>query len=143
MTTIAYDGKTLAADSRMTSGNMVFSNSAEKIFELKDGSLLALCGDFSLYGEVIDWFNGGDMPVVKEGEEIGGIHVFPDGVAEEFGRNLRLMPAKAPWAGGSGEPYAMTALMLGCSAAEAVKVACQLDTRSGLPVQQYRVATGG
>jgi hypothetical protein len=66
---------------------------------------------------------------------VSGIIVHSDGTAEEFAQTFRLMPAKAPWAGGSGTPYVMTALVLGLDAEAAIEVACQLDTKSGLPVQ--------
>lgn len=135
MTSIAWDGKTLATDSRMTDGPMVFSNNAEKIHKLDDGSLVALCGDFGLHRDVIAWLEGGEKPVLIPEEDVSGLQVFADGTAREFNRTFRFMTAKAPWAGGSGTPYVMTALMLGYKAEAAIEVACQLDTKSGLPVQ--------
>jgi hypothetical protein len=135
MTSIAWDGKTLATDSRMTEGPMIFSDSCEKIFKLEDGSLVALCGDVAPGNDVIAWLNGGDQPVLDKDEDFNCLQVFPDGTAREINRLFRIMPAKAPWAGGSGEAYVMTALVLGFDAVAAVEVACRLDTKSGLPVQ--------
>lgn len=134
MTTIAFDGKTLAADSLVCSGDMRFGH-ADKIIRLEDGRLLAGCGNPAVLHAVVAWLNGGEEPKFRDGEAFQGIVVHPDGRAEEISGNFRLWPACVPFAAGSGEPFALVAMRLGKSAAEAVAVACEFDTRSAGPVQ--------
>jgi len=140
MTSIAYDGKTLAADSRIAAGSTVFGTGA-KIFKLKDGSHVAFCGRASLWPEVVAWLNGGDKPVITDREEDGvsALVVDKKGKAYEIDSDLRPFPACVPWAGGSGQPFALAALVLGYTAEEAVELACKLDTASGLPIQSVRI----
>jgi hypothetical protein len=140
MTTIAYDGKTLVTDSRIVSGSTVFGT-ATKIFKLKDGSYVAFCGRASLWPEVIEWLNGGDKPVIvdRELDSVSALVVDKKGRAFEIDDDLRPFPACVPWAGGSGQPFALAALALGHTAEEAVEVTCKLDTASGLPIQKVTI----
>jgi ATP-dependent protease HslVU (ClpYQ) peptidase subunit len=131
MTTIAYDGKTLAVDSQATAGNTVFGET-NKLFPLSDGRYAALAGCLSVFPEVVAWLNGeGEMPDLSEEESFGGIIVSPDGSAVEITKNMRLFPASIPWSGGSGEAIAFTAMHLGKTAEEAVELACTLDIYTG------------
>lgn len=134
MTTIAYDGKTLATDSLTTAGDTAFGSS-KKIHKLKDG-WVALCGDVSWELDVIAWLNGGPTPVLGENDNVGGLVIRKKGEVFEFGRNLRLFHACVPWAGGSGESFALAALSLGYNAEQAVELACKLDIRSGGAIQK-------
>jgi hypothetical protein len=138
MTTIAWDGKTLAADTLVTANGMAFGK-AKKIHKLKDGRYFALCGSFSVEPAVIEWLNGGEKPQILDVEGVGGIVVEKNGRAFEFGRAYRLFPACVPWAGGSGEQIAMTAMKCGKTAVEAVKVACKLDIHTREPVDYIRI----
>jgi hypothetical protein len=132
MTTIAFDGKILAVDSQITDGSFVFGFS-NKIFYLKDGSIVALCGSLSLYDEVIEWLNGGEKPIIYDGDSLNGIMI-KDGIAFEISSKLRVFKTCIPWAGGSGQNIALTAMKCGKNAKEAVELACELDIYSGFPV---------
>lgn len=137
LTTIAYDGTTLATDSQMSSGNLRFGK-VNKIIKLKDGRRFAFAGDHALAYAVADWLNGGTKPERADSEEHQGIIVALDGSVVEVSTELRLAPACVPWAGGSGESIALTAMHCGKTAKEAVEVACKLDKHSGLPVNVFR-----
>ncbi len=138
MTTIAYDGVTLATDSRVTSDGMVFG-SVCKIITLDNGGLLASAGDICLAHAVADWLNGNtDKPQVSDKPNYMGLLLDPKAAAMEITQDMNVFPACVPWAGGSGEAYAMTAMLCGKSAIEAVKIACKLDIYSGLPVHHAR-----
>ena len=133
MTTIAFDGFVLAADSLITNGDYIFGE-AEKIHKLKDGRVFAAAGAQDFIYAVIDWLNGGEKPEIKECDSFIGLLLTPtdDGYdAHEVSQQLRIYPAVLPWAGGSGEPFALTAMKLGKSADEAVTVACKMDLLSG------------
>lgn len=138
MTTIAYDGITLAADSLVTSGSTAFGKT-NKIYRLRDKGYVALAGNIAYHPEIVDWLNGAPMPEVKEGVVFSGLHISPEGVAEEFGESLKKCPACVPWAGGSGEAFALAGLALGLNAVEAVKLACKLDIYSRGPVRSVKI----
>ena len=138
MTTLAFDGKILAADTLVTADGMAFGH-AKKIFKLKDGRYFAFCGSFALELAIIEWLNGGEVPSILDQEGLGGIVIDKDGKAYEFNRSFRLYPACIPWAGGSGEQIAMTAMKCGKTAVQAVKVACSLDIHSREPINSVRI----
>lgn len=138
MTTITFDGKTLAADTLVTSGSLAFGHMT-KIHKLKGGGHVAMCGALAVAPEVIAWLEGGDKPTLSEEEEFGGLFVDKRGNAFEISGNLRLHPACVPWAGGSGEHIAMAAMLCGKDAFEAVEVACKLDTKSREPIDSVRI----
>ena len=138
MTTLAYDGITLATDSQVVSGGLRFGK-MNKIIKLNDGRRFAIAGDPSVIPAIADWLNGfGDKPELDKTEKVRGILVSPDGTATEISNNLRLWSACVPWTAGSGEDFAMTAMHCGKTAKEAVELACKLDTTSGLPVNVFR-----
>lgn len=65
-------------------------------------------------------------------------------VGPRFGYRLEsasMIPSKfkGPYAIGSGEEYAMGAMLAGCSALEAVKIAAKLDVYTGGPVRTLTV----
>jgi len=142
MTTIAYDGITLATDSLVSSGSVAFGT-GKKLFKLKEGCYAALAGNLALMPEILSWLQGGPKPELQEDEEIGGLYIDKKGVPWEFDNSLRLFPACIPWGGGSGGHIALTAMKCGKSAAEAVEVACELDLRSRGPVVSVEVKRGG
>jgi hypothetical protein len=140
MTTIAFDGSVLATDSQVTNSDLICGTTA-KIFKLKNGALVALCGSLSLQALVAAWLDGGDRPEIQEDDNLNGIICYADGTAFEISRGLRMFPATIPWAGGSGQTVALTAMHCGKNAVEAAWMACVLDIHSGLPVQSEVVSS--
>lgn len=138
MTTIAWDGKTLAADSLISAGTTAFGT-AIKVHKLKDGSYAAFAGRASIWPSLIEWLNGGEKPVVGEEDSVSVLVVDKKGKAYELEDDLRPAPACVPWAGGSGQSFALAAMKMGHSAVEAVEVACQLDLASRGPIQEVRI----
>ena len=138
MTTIAYDGITLATDSLITSGSLKFGY-CEKIFKLKKGRYLACAGSLEILPLVVAWFNGGPEVDLVDTDKITGIVVNGDGSAMDISNELRVFPACIPWSGGTGEEIAMTAMRCGKNAAEAVAMACELDINSGGDVQSVKI----
>lgn len=142
MTIIAWDGKTLAADRQSTSNNM--RRTTRKIHRVRDG-LIAITGSGCHGVALLDWFNGDRNPSAwpKESAEIANIiHVTSDGVFVYAGD----LPAfgepvlDAFIAFGSGRDYAMTAMHLGKTAAEAVEIACLFDVSCGMGVDTLELA---
>jgi len=141
MTTIAFDGKTLATDSLIGSGDMRFGYQS-KLFKLNDGRVFAYAGNSAFAYAVMDWLNSNmrdDMkPTLGNDDDFIGIIVGEDG-AFEVSKGLIIWPACIPWAGGSGEKIAMTAMFLRRSAVNAVKVAIKLDKHTGGEVHSVTI----
>jgi hypothetical protein len=129
VTTITYDGKTLAADRQCCSS---FKRRARKLWKLPDGRLFGGAGVFEEVLAVRAWLEeGGAKP---EGlNDFAGILVDPNGTAYRL--EERLIPDRILercHAVGSGSPFAITAMMAFRSTArEAVLIAARFDPRTG------------
>lgn len=130
MTTIAYDGITLAVDSQLTSNTLVFGN-VNKIMKLRDGCYFVGAGEWEGCCAIALWLNGGEKPTIKEEESVLGVLIEKGKVPFEITGALSFYPMCIPWAGGSGQQIAMTAMKCGKTAKEAVQLACKLDIYTG------------
>lgn len=140
MTTIATDGRTIAADSRMVCEDRIASDLQPKLDPLSDGSWLGCMG------------NPLDSRRVRSAIEselaVGKIWPFDikiDGLCKDFlgllvdsknrvwlvGDDGGVDRATVPAAIGSGGAIAQGAMMAGASPSEAVKIAIALDPFSG------------
>lgn len=140
MTTVAFDGKTLAADTLISQDNCRFGQ-ADKCFRLSNGYVFAAAGATALSYQFKDWIEGGMNPdsVPKlEDRPFEGILII-DGNAFELTRFGELFPACVPWAGGSGWQAAMVAMRLGKTATEAVELAASVDVYTGGPITTIKV----
>lgn len=135
MTTVATDGRSMAADSYSTINGVIVSTSVSKIQRLPDGSLYGASGDSS-QGEVLfQWLSAdpkdrGEFPAIKE---VQALVLRPDGVVEAWdelsaGHACRV---EAPAATGSGERFAIGAMDAGVGPAQAVKIAAKRDPYTG------------
>lgn len=138
MTTIAWDGKTLAADTRGTAGGMPWQTI--KASRLKDGRLYGGSGALEDVEAVRTWLEtGGDKPAVKDFVAI----LIEDGQCFRLEDKLIKMPVKSPFhAIGSGRDYAIAAMHLGKTAREAVELACLYDVYTAAPVTELRETQG-
>lgn len=143
MTTIVWDSINLASDTLGTSGNMILSG--EHIKTRRVGKYrIAFAGDYApavqffkdhlhdalevgnlKYSPVHASNNDFTILIVQDGYDTCWLFNSSTGFWDEF---------TPPLAIGSGAKYAMGALYAGANAEQAVMVACQLDTHSGLPV---------
>lgn len=147
MTTVAWDGRTLASDSRATWDGHVKSHCVKmwrvqsRVDPVKGECLLAIAGD--LYAGLLfkDWLElGGEPHLIKRGvtgemDDSGGdfdaLIVHRRGV---YGANFlcRLEPiGMDEWAHGSGRMAALAAMACGKSATEAVRIASRFDAYTG------------
>lgn len=106
MTTIACDGRTVAADGQMQD-NGAFAPISDWIADGADIEKLPKIGEFSVieFGPEQAFAYSHDIP-------------YPD-------------PYNYPCAFGSGQPFALAAMQLGKGAVDAVRVAMELDPGSG------------
>ncbi|MES2148609.1 MAG: hypothetical protein V4508_02340 [Pseudomonadota bacterium] len=137
MTVIAWDGKTLAADKRATSvGNPATTT---KIFRLKNGCLVGMCGDADAGRVLIDWFEVGAHPSTFPDNRDSDnrcrvvlLIITPDRKVHQLQRTHRLVTFEDKFTAiGSGRDYALAAMHLGFDALKAVEVACALDVDCG------------
>lgn len=143
MTTVAYDGRFLAADGRSTAGGMVTGKNVQKLFMLDltaNGTVVrgvfggAGCFEVLLlvkqYLENNDLFEAELVPEI-EPETFQGLIVLETGEVYGLEHKLVPMPQETPCSIGSGSPFALAAMASGKSASAAIEVAKQLDCYSG------------
>lgn len=138
MTTIAWDGKTLAADRRVTCGGVTDAK-VHKIVRREDGALAGSAGNTSLGAAFKRWFLSGEPgerpPLSREQETANGVIIRPSGLIE-IHDVCGWYEAEAPhYALGSGWEIALGAMAAGASAEEAVRIAAKLDGNTGDEVE--------
>jgi 20S proteasome alpha/beta subunit len=139
MTTIAWDGTTLAADRRISSGTITYSTT--KIRRTGDGRLIGATGDFGVCGQMLDWLeSGGARPACQESDRWAtALEVAPDGTCWMHNRDSRWRVEDPFVAVGSGRDYAMAVMALGHDATRAVEIAARFDPGTGNGVDGLRL----
>ncbi len=134
MTTIAWDGKTLAVDKQVSWGGQKFSTVKLGCVNHPDHGewVFAICGDISRTDEFIrTGLIRGNMSVVA---------VSPEGEAFiKTGQCKKWGSFPVGWADGSGAEYAIGAMGMGATAEEAIAIASLFDMSTGLGVDSYTV----
>lgn len=151
MTTIAWDGKSLAADSQVNFRGGIELAPVEKIWLMSQSVCTLECQQVVAAGGSGDldgvmcfrrWLNTADAVLWKnfpktceKAIEEGNLDIF---AVLEGGHLLHFGPSGFPTtmaseiqAFGSGSAYAMGAMLAGATAREAVTIACRLDPDSG------------
>lgn len=146
MTTIAIDAfGNIAADGRSTSDNEICRHDVEKII-FRHGRIYGLTGCASMRDVLVEWHNAGaddhKLPVYSGGNGWGLIVIRDDGIYFYTNTCPHSMANeyKAPAAFGSGQQWAMGAMMAGKTAKEAVEIACKIDTGSGGNIISMNIA---
>lgn len=139
MTTIAFDGKTLACDMQISYGDHVYANRSKKV-DLDCGGVLVGAGELQDTHLVAEWINGGRDPERKPPVGDGySAFVVIGGVVYELEHKLILIPASPNVATGSGWGWATAAMDFGCNAVEAIEYAGKRDGgTSGLEIVYER-----
>lgn len=138
MTCVAWDGKTLAADRRITSNGAV-NTEMTKVHRREDGALIGMAGEMCTSSEFIRWFMANDSEVpmpelkakVSPEECSAAIIVDPDGEVRAYDRDGWHVVESKHYAIGSGGLLARMAMRCGKSAARAVELASEFDIYSG------------
>ncbi|AXF51106.1 HslV family protein [Salmonella phage SPAsTU] len=159
MTTIAFDGNTLASDSQLTAGTLRLDSNTKKIYrpesneqwvvdgkraiafgvagslgatEIVHGALRSVMVGYSGLNSTTRFIKGESLKyiVITESGEVYAGGQYSD---EEIPWLAKVQP---PIAVGSGSEYAMGAMAAGVSAAEAVRIAMHFDVNTGGPVQE-------
>ena len=146
MTTIAWDGKTLATDGRATNNDVVENDSTKKLFKIKGGIhgyvSCAICGNYVDALKIIKWIKSGmtdDFPEIDKETSAAVICIKKNNTLDIY-RSANKgfpLPHKGIYTDGSGWEIAMGAMDAGATAIEAVKIACRRDVHSGGKIQSY------
>ena len=140
MTTIAFDGVTLAADTRRTFG-VTPKDDTTKIHTFSKGPWKygAAAGDVFQILAFYDYLEGNrEDPGLTDDD---AIVLVVNEAGQAYAINHLNIPYQTPvpWAIGTGGDYAMGAMHAGKTAVEAVQIASKLDVNTGPEVRHVRV----
>ena len=138
MTTVAFDGETLAADSLQV-GQCIDQIHSEKICQ--HGSLIAgFAGEVQQGIIALRWLKDQSKPKPspQDLKEMSAL-IIRDGKAYHMSDMCELIPVGKPCAIGSGGEFAMGAMLAGATAIEAVKIAAKLDVNTGGKVRSIKI----
>ena len=139
ITTVAWDGRYVAADSQITYGDRTRGLSPCQKIKVIDGVVYALSGSAALFQPMIDWYLAGHDPkeVPTDRPDAGSdLIVFKGGRCTLFCTSMPYpLEFKAPEAFGSGSSIAQVAMSMGADARRAVEEAIKFDTCSGGDIQ--------
>ena len=149
MTTIAWDGKTLAADRQATINNRPLVERDAKIKRIRFLGKPALCGvsgSLTLARKVVKWIMKGcdedDTPSRGDNENFevmvitnDDVLIYPNNFFAESMGNIKF-------AIGSGANYAEGAMAFGASAVEAVEISATLDIYTGYGIDTLTLKKG-
>jgi hypothetical protein len=134
MTVIAWDGTTLAADTKISGHKR---STSSKLLE-HEGWRLGICGDWSNGTAMRQWFIDGRQKSEWKWSEDGTtlVAISPEGEIFSFTKDptpWRLTSEIEAW--GSGTDFAMAAMHLGFDAKKAAQVAIELSDTCGGEVE--------
>lgn len=132
MTTIAYKDGVIAYDGRQTRNNRIVSDTAQKC-TVVDGVSFFLSGTVCDEKALIAAYFGtpSSVPVECSGYVVDSGKLMLIGHDDDTGIWRQDLDKSNPDAIGSGAPYALAAMDMGASAAEAVRAAMKRDIYSG------------
>lgn len=130
MTTIAWDGEFLAADTLVTTCGL--PRIMDKIWRLYNGDLFGGAGDTQDILLAKEWLNKSEeIEKPKLEESFRALLVTTEGlyILED---KLIKMPCTEPfWAIGSGRDFAIAAMHLGYCAKDAIQISARFDLTTG------------
>lgn len=140
MTTIAYRDGVLAADSLVTLGDTKVHGRYLKIQRIGE-YLVGVAGGVADCQAFVDWAKSPEDDPPPKGSYSALVIDGKGRLKEVEGGNPLPKLRGAKFAAiGSGGPFAIAAMYAGASAVDAVKIACKIDTGSGLPVKTLKVS---
>jgi ATP-dependent protease HslVU (ClpYQ) peptidase subunit len=142
MTTVAWDGKTLAADRQGTIEDAKFS--CTKIFRVR-GHLIGFSGHMDAAIGMKKWFENGakpaDFPEYQKDPDgkisCSMLVITPDLKIYRYDNMPHTAEIESEiFAMGTGRDYALGAMLMGADAVHAVRVASMFDIGSGMGVDK-------
>lgn len=142
MTTIATDGKIMAADT-MEMTSFILQHEGTKLKKV-GGIVYGISGSDTPAEMYLDWVAEGcpqdNKPVTNDGWTVIFVK---DGTSWLVDELLRPVSAGLPFAIGSGSVAAMAAMLCGKTPAQAIKIAMMLDAGTGGKVRTMKCYGGG
>jgi len=141
MTTIATDGRHIAADSRVSRGWEITEGGVEKIVRFDDGWVMAVAGRGAMKHCLTEWIRAGAAP---EKCPKGGPEVTWSVLAVDPDRKFWLYTHDAPYRErigsfpftlGSGADFARGAMLAGADVRRAIEIAAHCDCHTGGDIQ--------
>jgi ATP-dependent protease HslVU (ClpYQ) peptidase subunit len=140
MTTVAYDGYTLAGDSLATYGDTKLDIPIPKVQVLYNNKwkAMAWCGQMSQAEKVKEWIihSGQEKP---ETEGCRFMLIDQDNKPWLMDQHLIPVPLPIPFALGNGENFAIGAMAAGKSAKEAIEIASKYDAFTGGEIFEVKI----
>ena len=139
MTTIAYKDGIIAYDSLLTRSGVITDSNYNKSFKVNN-IFYFLTGAVCDYKEFLNVASGkqkqrDDIKLEVECFTVIGKDVFLCAIDDEYWKS----PIIKSTAIGSGRDFAYAAMDCGCSAKEAVKIACNRDIYTGGKIRTYKI----
>lgn len=136
MTTIACDGKSMAADGLQSQNGMITGRRIEKLFLGPGGSIFGCAGASEAHHAFKAWIEANEPPERPDLKgEFEALQLRPDGSLWCWEGRLVPYRVEIPQSIGSGAPFAQAAMLCGKSPREALEIANQLDLASGGDIQ--------
>lgn len=140
MTTIAWDGKTLASDRLQSWGGRPISKS--KIFRIKHKlyKAVGVCGNAVGSYAMLEKLLGKrkELPTLDV-DDYNLLLIDKENKAWWLNGNEVPLEVPSPWALGTGGEYALGAMGFGATAEEAVHVAMKYDINTGIGVDKIEL----
>lgn len=131
MTTIATDGKTVAADGLACCGDEPIARNVKKL-RLSGTTLYGITGSAPVFDAAIAWHKAGAKPEDVPKLDGWSLLVFETDGAIRFSDKCPYPDAfPYPVAFGSGADFAIAALKLGCSPVKAIELAAECNVFTG------------
>ena len=141
MTTIAYKDGIIACDSRTTANSMIVTDNAQKRFII-EGVTFFIAGAPSDYSRFFDLYFGRSTDA-KNVDAVSFVVysgvVYKAAVCPEVGFWKECLRADLAYAIGSGTQYALAAMDMGATAAQAVRQAMKRDVYTGGRIRTYKL----
>lgn len=144
MTTIAWDGRLIAADGQRTYGDQIAGLTHQKLV-VKGHKVFAFTGVAPLMSAMIDWQMAGadpaNLPIGWDKDERGWSLILVD--AAGVGKYSSVCPYlerfDPPFAFGAGEDYALGAMHAGADARQAIEIVSRITIHTGGFIQSIDV----
>lgn len=151
MTVIAWDGRTLAADKRVSFQGLALTTTKIHLLPFgqtpEESVLVAMMGDGGSAEEMLHWLRRGakaeNFPERQKADDWASVVVFyPSGVIAKYERTpYPIFLEDERVAFGSGRDFAIAAMHCGKSAREAVEIACLYENSCGNGIDVLRFVT--
>lgn len=129
MTCVATDGRTMAADSRVTNdANTILSDEELKLARTKAGWIVGIAGTPDLLHAAVQALETGKQPMLDSDTTL--LVLLPGGELRRYSED-GWARSQVPDAIGTGHKHALTAMDCGKSPAEAVAMAIRRDPFCG------------